>query len=583
MRRGRLILCAALALLALTACAKERVDPRRALPAGVGGLQASLVGTWVRPIPGGGAGLEGIVLDADGGFGLIGIHTMHGLTWRLEGDTLILATNTQRYPQPLETRLRVVQTSQASLTLQADANYLGGTYTRNDAAADVVSGTVTYRESVALPPDAAIYLELAEVSVANTAARLIGAQTLPTLGRQVPIPFRIYYATSEVNPRFTYNVRATIIVEGMRRFTTDVRYLVITEGRPRTVEITVVPVAESTSPAAPPRGGRAPAPTIDVPATYAGVVGCRDCAASRLTLTLRSDGIFFLREVRPGGAGDLAKTRRDLGRWRVADRGRSLVLSSGTETSRRFAIRDARTLRMLDSRGAEIGPPGQYDITLASEVDPFREPVPLRGMYSARTGAGFLIECATGRRFPVAPEADSATLERAYSAARPGPEQPLLVSLEGRLARRPRTVGRGTQEVIVVDRFLDTKPGERCTFAQATASLEDTYWRLVELGGKPLPASSDRRDLSLQLLTAAHSLQGFAGCNEFSGTYELSGDRIQVIRVETTRRTCRERMEEERAFLRLLGSSPKYEVSGENLALSEGETVQAWFESVYPR
>jgi heat shock protein HslJ len=56
-----------------------------------------------------------------------------------------------------------------------------------------------------------------------------------------------------------------------------------------------------------------------------------------------------------------------------------------------------------------------------------------------------------------------------------------------------------------------------------------------------------------------------------------------VIRLETTRATCRERMEEERAFLRLLRSEPACKVSGENLTLSEGGTVRARFESVYPR
>jgi copper homeostasis protein (lipoprotein) len=582
MRYGRLILCAGIALLALTACAKRPEDPRRAVPAGAGALQASLVGTWVRPIPGRGSGQEGIVLDADGSFALIGIHTMNGLTWRLEGETLILTTDTQRYPQPQEGRLRVVQVSQGSLSLQADANYLGGTYTRNDAAAEVVSGTVTYRQSVTLPPDAAIYLELREVSVGRT-GRLIANQTLPTLGRQVPIPFRIYYATAEINPSFTYSVGATIIVDGERRFATDVPNRVLTGGRPKTIAIVVVPPVEPEGPPPTPRSGRSPASPIDAPATYTGVVGCRACAGSRLTLTLRSDGIFFLRDARPRGGGGPAEVRQDLGRWRVAEGSRSLLLSSGTEPPRRFAIVDARTLRLLDSRGGEIASPGQYDILLAPEVDPFPEALPLRGMYETVGSTGFLTECLTGRRFPVYPGAGNAALEHAYTAARPDPEQSLLVSVEGRLARRPRTDGRGSQEVIVVDRFVDLRPAERCTFAQASATLEDTYWRLVELDGKTLAAGPDRRDASLQLLTAAHGLEGFAGCNEFSGTYELAGDRLRVIRLETTRATCRERMEEERAFLRLLRSEPACKVSGENLTLSEGGTVRARFESVYPR
>jgi uncharacterized lipoprotein YbaY/heat shock protein HslJ len=523
------------------------------------------------------------VLDADGGFGLIGIHTMHGLTWRLEGNALILATNTGRYPLPHEARLQVAQVAQGSLTLQADADYLSGTYTRNNAAADVVSGTVTYRQPIVLPPNASINLELSEVSLADSSALFIAGQTLPALGRQVPIPFRLYYATADISPTFTYNVSATIVVDGTRRFFTDTPYRVITGNRPKTAEIVVVPLEEPETPSPPPRSTRGPAPTVTAPATYSGVVGCRECAGARLTLTLRIDGIFFLREARPGKAGDPGEIRRELGRWRVADGGRSLVLSAGAEAPRRFAVVDAQTLRMLNSPERAIEPQGQYDILLTRDVDLFPEAFRLRGMYFSMPAARFLTECLTGRRFPVAPEADNAALEGAYAGARPGPGQPLLVSIEGRFARRPRTDGRGTQEVIVVDRFVDARPGERCAFAQATASLENTSWKLVELSGKPLPASPERRDPYLQLLTVAHSVEGFAGCNEFSGTYELDGSRIRIIRMETTRRACRERMEEEGALLRLLGSSPMYEISGENLTLSEGGTVQARFESAYPR
>jgi len=584
MRSRRLILCAAIALLALAGCARGRDDPRRAVPAGAGGsLLASLVGTWVRPIPGRGTSLEGIVLDADGGFGLIGIHTMHGLTWRLEGNTLILATNTGRYPLPQEARLQVAQITQASLTLQADADYLSGTYTRSDGAANVISGTVTYRQPIVLPPNASINLELSEVSLANNTALFIAGQTLPTLGRQVPIPFRLYYATADINPTFTYSLSATIVVDGTRRFLTDTPYRMITGDWAKTVEIVVLPLEERETPSPAPRSTREPAPTVTAPATYSGVVGCRECAGSRLTLTLRTDGIYFLRQARPGKAGDPGEIQRQLGRWRIADGGRSLVLSAGAETPRRFAVLDAQTLRMLNSPGQAIDPRGQYDILLARDVDPFPETFRLRGMYYSMPEARFLTECLTGRRFTVAPGADNAALESAYVGARPDQGQPLLVSVEGRFARRPRTDGRGTQEVIVIDRFVDARLGERCAFAQATASLEDTSWKLVELGGKLLPASPERRGPQLRLLTVAHSVEGFAGCNEFSGTYELDGSRIRIIRMETTRKTCREWMEEERAFLRLLGSSPMYEISGENLALIEGGIVQARFESAYPR
>ena len=52
-----------------------------------------------------------------------------------------------------------------------------------------VSGTVTYRERLALSPEAKLVVELRDVSYADAAAPLIARQTIPDPG-QVPISFR---------------------------------------------------------------------------------------------------------------------------------------------------------------------------------------------------------------------------------------------------------------------------------------------------------------------------------------------------------------------------------------------------------
>jgi uncharacterized lipoprotein NlpE involved in copper resistance len=73
-----------------------------------------------------------------------------------------------------------------------------------------------------------------------------------------------------------------------------------------------------------------------------------------------------------------------------------------------------------------------------------------------------MVECLTGRRFPVAMEADNVALERAYQSARGAPGAPLLVSLSGQFAERPRLEGSGTQGMIVPIKFDRAWPGEDC-------------------------------------------------------------------------------------------------------------------------
>ena len=66
-----------------------------------------LTGTWVRPISNRPESREGIRFDGDGRVGFIGIHSMSGLQWRLEGQVLVVTTATERYSEPFETRFAI--------------------------------------------------------------------------------------------------------------------------------------------------------------------------------------------------------------------------------------------------------------------------------------------------------------------------------------------------------------------------------------------------------------------------------------------------------------------------------------------
>jgi putative lipoprotein len=93
-----------------------------------------------------------------------------------------------------------------------------------------VTGTVTYRERIALPPSAVVKVQLVDVSRADAPAVVLGEQLIRAEGRQVPFVFEIAYDPKRIEARFTYAVQARIEVDGQLRFINDQRYAVLTRG-----------------------------------------------------------------------------------------------------------------------------------------------------------------------------------------------------------------------------------------------------------------------------------------------------------------------------------------------------------------
>ncbi len=105
------------------------------------------------------------------------------------------------------------------------------------AAQPSVSGTVVYRERMALPPDAAIEVKLQDVSGTGGTANTIAETVFGSGGKQVPISFQLSYNPSDINPAHKYQVQANIRVNGKLMFTGVIPYLVITQGAPSQVAL----------------------------------------------------------------------------------------------------------------------------------------------------------------------------------------------------------------------------------------------------------------------------------------------------------------------------------------------------------
>ena len=105
-----------------------------------------------------------------------------------------------------------------------------------------VSGTVSYRERIALTPGATLTVQIRDTSLQDVASELIAEQVLPNPG-QVPIRFEIPYASATIDPRNTYSISARIDeADGRLAFINDTAYDVITRGNPTNVGLVLVMV-----------------------------------------------------------------------------------------------------------------------------------------------------------------------------------------------------------------------------------------------------------------------------------------------------------------------------------------------------
>jgi hypothetical protein len=154
-------------------------------------------------------------------------------------------------------------------------------------------------------------------------------------------------------------------------------------------------------------------PLAALPATFANTPGCDGCLA--LTLTLRPDGAYLVREVLAGSEF------YDFGRWRQAAGG--LLLEGGRDAPRRYALLPPDTLDSIE--GTQGG-----DLRRQPRVENLRGPFRLTGLYD---GSRFT-ECRTGLAWPVDESRAAGALKQDYLKSAQGRAgRPALVVVDARL------------------------------------------------------------------------------------------------------------------------------------------------------
>lgn len=463
------------------------------------------------------------------------------------------------------------------------AGPLAQAHQAQERAAAHVTGTITYREKMALSPNAVLDVRIDDVTRPGSAEPIVASARIEHPG-QVPIRFELPYNPASIDQRSRYAVRAVISDNGLVMFASLDTALVLTQGRgphadlvlTRIGNATPKPEPQATAPAVP---QLPPSPFTNLPATFTGTLPCADCEGIRYHLNLFADDSFFLRMTYLGRKVDPVD---DIGSWALSSDRRMLLLKGHPERPEMFAISSAGVLRKLDADGQPMTSKLPSELT-RTEFRPIEVKVPVRGMYLKAGNVGAFVDCSTGQLWQVSNEgAAVADLERAYFAAKPAPGTAVLADVEGVVAQRPQAEGGGLRDTLTVQKFVRAQRGQ-CGERFASAPLAGTFWKLTNLGGRAIPAASDpRRQPSLTfqapIAGAPGQYSGSTGCNRLIGTYNVANASIELMGGGTLI-ACKDEAAAETAFLNALKATRTYRIAGHTLELfDEKGTRLARFE-----
>jgi copper homeostasis protein (lipoprotein) len=118
------------------------------------------------------------------------------------------------------------------------------------------------------------------------------------------------------------------------------------------------------------------------------------------------------------------------------------------------------------------------------------------------------------------------------------------------------------------------------TQSPANAPLQETYWRLIEIMGKPTEKISGSSEMHI-VLKKDSTMQGFAGCNNLTGSYKLKqGNRISFKKIAMTLKAC-PNMETEEALKKVFERADNYSIKENSLSLNKARMAPlARFEAV---
>lgn len=112
---------------------------------------------------------------------------------------------------------------------------------------------------------------------------------------------------------------------------------------------------------------------------------------------------------------------------------------------------------------------------------------------------------------------------------------------------------------------------QRASQATAKKDILNTYWKLIELRGKPIAQTdATRREPHIIFQSETNRVVGNSGCNSFNGGFELKDGRLRISKVATTMMACPD-IDYEQEFFKALEMTDSYALNqtGDTLSLDK--------------
>ncbi len=385
-----------------------------------------------------------------------------------------------------------------------------------------VSGNASYLQRIAMPPGAVLTVQVQDVSRADVAATVL-AESREAFGRrQVPLAYSVLVPRSAINPRMRYSVRATISVDGQTQFATTRDYPVLTRRAPNQVNLLLAAVPEMAHPAD--LSASTPAPAYTPSPSPSPMPMPAPAPSSAFALPATFAGVLPC-----AGCRGIAYT--------------VTMQADGSYRLRRTYL------------GTAVG-----------QLKPMTE----AGRWTA-DHQGKLIALMSGS---ATPSFFRLTTEGALRQL-DDQGQPLKSSANHELRR--------TAKIDPVNEAAAEAVNEASAASPATATLRDTYWKLVELGGQPVAMQpGQEREVRITLASEDQRLMGFSGCNALGSAYALNGNALKFDQLASAMRLCAPALNTlERQVLDALIATTGQRIDGQRLSLLVGDRVLARFEAVY--
>ena len=104
---------------------------------------------------------------------------------------------------------------------------------------------------------------------------------------------------------------------------------------------------------------------------------------------------------------------------------------------------------------------------------------------------------------------------------------------------------------------------------QKLPPIVEKYWKLIEINGRAISNSMNGREPHLILKGIDKRARGNGGCNNFSGTYQVSDDtRISFSQIAATKMAC-QNVEMESELFRVFEMADNYAVLNDTLSLNK--------------